>query len=337
MAAFPSPRRWSAWLARQWRVLRKSTAPAHAPAPANVASPPAPAAAAAQAPSSWRAHRLAWEDQLRSYRLFVPPGTLQAPPLVVMLHGCKQDAADFARGTRMNLLAEQHGCLVLYPEQLAKANRMRCWNWFERAHQGHAGEPAMIAALTQQVAQAHAVDPERIYIAGLSAGGAMAAVVAALYPQMFAALGVHSGLPAGAASDVISAFSAMRRGGRRQHFAGRQSGTMPTLVIHGQADDTVHPDNGEQLTQGALALLEATGLALTCVESSEAAGSARPAQVRRWIDAQGVVQLEQWSLPTGVHAWSGGDASGSFTDPQGPDASQAMLTFFLAHRRLGAA
>jgi poly(3-hydroxybutyrate) depolymerase len=129
----------------------------------------------------------------------------------------------------------------------------------------------------------------------------------------------------------------MRRGGRRQPFAGRQPGTMPTLVIHGQADDTVHPDNGEQLTAGALAVLQAAGLALTCVQSEEGTASARPAQVRRWIDAQGMVQLEHWTLPAGVHAWSGGDPSGSFTDPQGPDASQAMLTFFLRHRRPGSA
>jgi len=323
MAASSFPRRWTAWLTRHWRARRQSAA----------ADPEPTAAVAAAGEASWRAHRFAWENQLRSYRLFVPDGAPPSPPLLVMLHGCKQDAADFARGTRMNLLARQHGCLVLYPEQLAKANRMRCWNWFDRAHQGHAGEPAMIAALTRQVAQAHGADPTRIYIGGLSAGGAMAAVVAALYPELFAALGVHSGLPAGAASNVVSAFSAMRRGGRGRPLAGRPPALLPTLVIHGQADDTVHPDNGERLTAGALAVLQSAAVALTCVDSVQAAGSARPAHVRRWIDAQGVVQLEQWTLPTGVHAWSGGDPAGSFTDPQGPDASQAMLAFFLQHRK----
>ena len=281
----------------------------------------------------WRRHRFAWEGRQHTYWLFAPsaPGA-HSRPLVVMLHGCKQNAADFARGTAMNRLAQEHGCLVLYPEQSAKANRMRCWNWFDKAHQGHAGEPAMLAALTRQVAQQHGADAQRIYIAGLSAGGAMAAVVAALYPDVFAALGVHSGLPAGAASDVISAFTVMRRGARAPRpFAGRRPGVMPTIVFHGSADDVVHPDNSEQVTEAARLALEAAGLSLTCVESQE--GGKRAARVARWLDAQGRSLLEQWTVDTGPHAWSGGDPSGSFTDPHGPDASRLMLAFFLQHRR----
>lgn len=333
----------ASWLRRCWQAVRRFKGAGTAASPP-VAEPDPPVTHAHSTPSALRPaharapgfarHRFAWEGHSHHYRLFVPDGPACPPPLVVMLHGCKQDAADFARGTGMNRLAQAHGCLVLYPEQTAKANRLRCWNWFDRAHQGHAGEPAMIAALARQVAQQHGADPQRIYIAGLSAGGAMAAVVAALYPAQFAALGVHSGLPAGAASNLISAFAAMRRGSpHARALAGPHAAPMPTLVFHGSADDTVHPDNGAQLAEQALAGLQAAGLALTCVESDQAPPGQRPARVSRWLDAQGRSHLERWTVHTGPHAWSGGDPAGSFTDARGPSASAALLDFFLQHRR----
>jgi poly(hydroxyalkanoate) depolymerase family esterase len=278
------------------------------------------------------------------YRLYVPMAVSTLPhPLIVLLHGCKQDAKDFAQGTAMNALAEQHGCMVLYPEQLPKANQARCWNWFEPEHQQlDQGEPGMIAALTRHVLNsdhgASRADPDRVYIAGLSAGGAMAAVVAGLYPDLFAAVGVHSGLPAGAAQDMLSAFTAMRTGankGKRQATAA-----LPTIVFHGSADTTVHPDNGEHILGAALTAWEATGMLLERRQEQTDAPTHAPipsphqrTERRVYRSASGPSYVEHWCIADGPHAWSGGDAAGSFTDPSGPSASEAMLRFFLQHKK----
>jgi len=261
-------------------------------------------------------------------------------PLLVMLHGCKQDASDFARGTGMNTLAAQAPCLVLYPEQLAKANQMRCWNWFDTAHQGHsAGEPAMLAALTRLIIARYPVDGAKVYIAGLSAGGAMAAIVAVHYPGLFAALGVHSGLPPGAAKDVMSAFQAMRLGGQHRKLAGPQAREhrMPTIVFHGSADTTVHPDNSQSIVQAATAALTASGMALEHSEVLLAPPSdnesLRQAKRSVYKGDDGRSFIEHWSIVGSQHAWAGGNPEGSYTDPQAPGASAAMLAFFLQHSR----
>ncbi len=275
------------------------------------------------------------------YRLYVPTAVSALPrPLIVLLHGCKQDAQDFAQGTAMNALAEQHGCMVLYPEQLTKANQARCWNWFEPEHQQvDQGEPGMIAALTRYVLSGDhgglQADPDRVYIAGLSAGGAMAAVVAGLYPDLFAAVGVHSGLPAGAAQDMLSAFTAMRTGANK----GKKNVMLvplPTIVFHGSADTTVHPDNGDHITNAALAAWEALGVPLKKGQSQvQAQGGATQAttHVLVYRNADGPSYVEHWRIDDGPHAWSGGDAAGSFTAPEGPSASEAMLSFFLQHKK----
>ena len=287
-----------------------------------------------------------FDGERYSFNLYVPAQAAAVDalnarlPLLVMLHGCKQDAPDFARGTGMNELAATTPFMVLYPEQLAKANQMRCWNWFDTAHQGRStGEPAMLAALTRLIIARYPVDESRVYIAGLSAGGAMAAIVAAHYPELFAALGVHSGLPPGAAKDVMSAFQAMRLGGQHRKLAGppAREHRMPTIVFHGSADTTVHPDNSLSIVQAATAALTISGLALEHNEALLASPSdnesLRQAKRSVYRGDDGRSFVEHWTVDGSPHAWAGGNPEGSYTDPQAPGASAAMLAFFLQHSR----
>ena len=269
----------------------------------------------------------------RAYKLFVPPGRPERPrALVVMLHGCTQDPDDFAAGTGMNEHALEQGFVVLYPAQAQDANPSRCWNWFKHNHQQRgSGEPAVIAGMTRAVMQAHGIDPRRVYIAGLSAGGAMATIVAAAYPDIFAAVGVHSGLPRGAANSVPEALSVMNIGvpgtgvqARARRVDAAVGAHVPTIVFHGDQDRTVHPRNGEQVVAAAL------GGAATGAAHVEQ-GTSR--QGRRYtrsnhVAEDGAVRAEHWVLHGAGHAWSGGHASGSYTDASGPDATREMLRFF---------
>jgi poly(hydroxyalkanoate) depolymerase family esterase len=260
------------------------------------------------------------------YQLFVPPSRAagaQPPALVVMLHGCTQDPADFAAGTRMNELAQEQGFIVLYPAQSRRMNPQGCWNWFKHSHQrrGH-GEPALLASLTREVMQQHGVDPARVYVAGLSAGGAMAAVLAKCYPELYAAAGVHSGLAAGVARDLPSALAAMNGASGPAPVVADGK---PVIVFHGDADTTVHPLNAATVVAGSTAAPPAT----------EAVAADRPGQrhstrhVHRGPD--GRVIAEHWTVHGAAHAWSGGSPGGSYTDPAGPDASAAMWRFFQDH------
>ena len=249
-------------------------------------------------------------------------------PLVVMLHGCTQDPDDFAAGTRMNALAEAEGFFVLYPAQAPRSNSHKCWNWFVPGDQRRgAGEPALLAGMTRHVMQAHAVDPDRVYVAGLSAGGAMAAILAREYPDLFAAAGIHSGLPAGAASDVGSAFQVMKSGA-----SARPTASAPVVVFHGDADGTVAAANGDAVIASVLG-------ALPKGERTEGAGVAGGRSFRHtvWRAAGAAADApslaEQWRVGGAGHAWSGGSAAGSYAEPAGPDASREMLRFFLAHPR----
>ena len=272
----------------------------------------------------------------RDYKLYVPPAPAgHALPLVVMLHGCTQDSDDFAAGTEMNTQAREQGFFVLYPAQSQDGNAQRCWNWFARAHQQRgSGEPALLADMTQSIAKRFAIDAQRVYIAGLSAGGAMADIVASAYPEIYAAVGIHSGLPRGAASNVADAFAAMKNGQSTSRLAAKASGTtVPSIVFHGDADHTVHPKNGEQVIT---ALLHGVDSNEPCVEQATASASASGGRsytrtIYRATD--GDTLAEHWLVKGAGHAWSGGSAKGTYTDATGPNATNEMLRFFFAHPR----
>jgi poly(hydroxyalkanoate) depolymerase family esterase len=269
----------------------------------------------------------------RNYRLYVPRLVHEGPrPLIVMLHGCKQTPEDFARGTRMNELAEQHGLIVAYPEQTRKDNGSNCWNWFEPSQQGQAGsEPALIAGIVDDIAAAHAVDRRRVYIAGLSAGAAMAVLAAQAHPEVFAAVAAHSGLPAGAAHDVASAFAAMQ--GRTQAIAARADPVRarPTIVFHGDGDKTVVARNGSAIAARAADAFERVGEPLQRLVRLNARASGRTCTVTEHSDAQGRTRVEEWLVHGGGHAWFGGNPEGSYTEAAGPDASAEIVRFFLQH------
>ena len=284
------------------------------------------------------------DGQTRDYRLYVPHGHEgQALPLVVMLHGCTQNPDDFAAGTGINELADEQGFFVLYPAQSAEANAHGCWNWFEQTHQRRdTGEPALLAAMTQAVIAAHGIDARRVYIAGMSAGGAMADVVAAAYPDIFAAVGVHSGVPCGSAASVAEAFAVMGSGepeasAASVNVASAGQKPVPIIVFHGDQDRTVHPRNGERVIAATLERASATqgGHRAAARSYVERGASAQGRAYTRTVheDHDGSPLAEHWLVHGSGHAWSGGRPEGSYTDVQGPDATREMLRFFFAQPR----
>lgn len=294
--------------------------------------------AAPRTQGMFEARRFIGDTGELDYKLYVPAGLdTRHAPLLLMLHGCTQSPDDFARGTRMNALADVHGYVVAYPEQPTSRNATHCWNWFRRGDQQRAsGEPALLAALTRRLIATHGLDERRIYVAGLSAGGAMAAILANTHPDLYAAIGVHSGLPVGLASDVPSAFAAMRGGRSRRSGTAPNSASrpVPAIVFHGDKDTTVHPGNGHGVIAQSLANDGAHAAAAqgAHVERGIAAGGRRYTRTLHTL-ADGSIAAEHWVIEGAGHAWSGGDAAGSYTDPHGPDASAQMLRFFSACAR----
>ena len=259
----------------------------------------------------------------REYKLYIPPASFTEPlPLVVMLHGCTQNPDDFAAGTGMNEAALKRGFYVLYPAQTQHANSSRCWNWFKHNHQKRGrGEPALLAGMTRDVMKRYNIDPQRVYVAGLSAGGAMAAILGDTYPDLFAAVGVHSGLATGSATNVQGALSVMKTGAAP---AARSTASPPTIVFHGDQDATVSPANGEHV-------VAASAGASKSEHKRARSPNGRDYTQRSYKDASGRVVAEHWAVHGAGHAWSGGSARGSYTDGTGPDASAEMLRFFMAN------
>jgi poly(hydroxyalkanoate) depolymerase family esterase len=288
----------------------------------------------------------------RTYKLYVPAsyaGELRdAVPMVVMLHGCTQSPDDFAAGTRMNVLAEQHGFLVVYPRQAANANGSKCWNWFRAEDQDRdRGEPSLIAGITREVAKSYRVDERRIFVAGLSAGAAMAIILGATYPELYAAVGAHSGLPYRAAHDMPSAFGAMHGAStgplpgmpnvRAKPVAGRLSPAhhVPIIVFHGDSDPTVNARNAAAIVEHAtVGRADKPRLRVTV---NEGAAGGRNYRRTVYAEADGQPVVEHWVLHGAGHAWSGGSSSGTFTDATGPDASAEMIRFFYSQPRAGTA
>ena len=245
-----------------------------------------------------------------------------------MLHGCNQTPDDFAAGTHMNALADKHGLAIAYPAQTGGHNAASCWNWFNPGNQMRgAGEPAILAALTRKLMKEFGLGRDAAFVAGLSAGGAMAAILADVYPDVFSAAGIHSGLARGAAGDVVSAMSAMRSGGTSDRNTGAiaaPSHAVRRIIFHGDTDSTVHGSNASMIVAAAMG------------------GNAAPAKVIKrsvrgrgytrshFTGSDGAVLLELWMLEGAGHAWSGGRVTGSYTDSKGPDASAQMIRFFLA-------
>ena len=266
----------------------------------------------------------------RQYKVYVPPECPdQGVMVIVMLHGGTQAVLDYAAGTGMNKLADIHRFVVVYPEQDAQANPMRYWNWFRPQDQRAGnGEPGLIAGITEQVISDYHADPSRVFIVGFSAGAAMATVMAATYPDLYAAAGVHSGLPYGTAHDVASAFALMR--GENLPTQKDAALRIPLIVFHGDQDQIVHVVNASRIRQQRLGVADApTRAEDVTVTPGQVPGGHRYTRTSYGDDAQ--VLFEQWIVHGAGHAWFGGTAGCSYTDPQGPNASAEMVRFFEAH------
>ena len=270
----------------------------------------------------------------RPYKLYLPRGyTGESVPLLVMLHGCTQSSLDFASGTRMNELADKHMFLVAYPEQVTSANSSKCWKWFQPSDQHRdKGEPSLIAGITRHIISKYNIDGRFVCIAGLSSGGAMAAIMAATYPDLYASVAVHSVLPFGAAHDLPSAFKVMKQGASRYNRSIAE--TIPLIIFHGDADTTVAPINAHQLANQWLESSQ-QGSATKLKRDSRSIEGHIPgghSYIRTiYPDIHGQAIVEKWIVHQAGHAWAGGSSNGSYTDARGPDASEEIFRFVTEH------
>lgn len=271
----------------------------------------------------------------RGFKLYIPASAPSLPKgLIVMLHGCTQNPDDFAAGTNMNGLAETHGLLIAYPAQTSASNASSCWNWFEPGHQHrNAGEPAILAQLVRSLVEEFGIDKRQVFAAGLSAGAAMAVILGKTYPDLFSAIGVHSGLAYQSAGNVVSALAVMRgRRGRMNPF--RREPAQPRLrpvrviIFQGSADRTVHPRNAEHVLEGSC-----SGSRPGTETTRTGLSNGRPFRQTVISDAGSRPLAESWLIDGAGHAWSGGNAAGSYTDRKGPDASKEFVRFFLDHHQ----
>jgi poly(hydroxyalkanoate) depolymerase family esterase len=290
---------------------------------------------------------------LRRYAVYVPQRLPRRGrvPVMVVLHGCTQSTDDAAEGTRMNAMAEQCGFVVVYPEQSERDNRRKCWNWYMPEHQRRgSGEPAEIAGIVAQVLGSDTgaiLDRNRVYVVGLSAGAAMATIMGATYPDLFAGVGIHSGLSYGAARTVPGALLSMHRGGPdpeergRQAYAvmGEHARTVPVVVVQGDQDKTVSVKNGEQVVRQWLMTNQRASegtLALDAEEPDDVHDGCSPGglryNARTWNDRAGQPLVQYWLVNGLGHAWSGGSPAGSYTDPAGLDATAVMWSFLREHQ-----
>lgn len=280
------------------------------------------------------------------YRLYLPSGSAprSSLPLIVMLHGCRQDALSFAAGTRMNALADESRCAVLYPEQSKRWNLLLCWNWFESASLHGDGEAALIAHLVDQVTKRRPIDPRRVYVAGMSAGGAMACILAVRHSHLFAACAIHSGVMYGVANSPTTALAVMRSGptaaaieNARQLACepGESAAVVPTLVIHGDRDESVNPVNADQMVaflKARAEFIEPSAGPLSESAERRIDGGGRTYRQQDTVQRDRVV-LRQVMVEGLGHAWSGGDDRYQFNDASGPEASRLILDFVMQYQR----
>jgi poly(hydroxyalkanoate) depolymerase family esterase len=303
-----------------------------------MADAPADFAVVAAADGQFLSQQIETADGPRNYKIYIPSSydKTKAAPLVVVLHGCTQDPDDIARGTRFNALADEKGFLVAYPEQPQKFNGLKCWNWFDAAHQSRdKGEPALIASITRKVMSAYTIDKARVYIAGVSAGGAMALSTAYAYPELFAAAGVHSGIAYGAATSIANALPVMRSGASDtvslSSVVVKALGSpryFPAIVFQGKADKSVNFINADQIV-AQLSELHAPPL----IKHKEVSGVTGNYHYTMRSYGGTKPSMEYWLIDELAHAWSGGSKEGTYTDPNGPDAAREMIRFFLEHPR----